>query len=147
MFCGLALHLGVCGRVVEGDVEDDFFREAARFGPVSSLQITREVIAGAGDLAPPLEVPHAGDLGQPGEPAHLAKDPLTPASAQWIALDDSHLAILRYDAARTETDPRAAVLTCYENAYRAGAVRAGWDVSRLACSGGVTDPRLPAPPL
>ncbi|MFJ1707461.1 DUF5996 family protein [Kitasatospora sp. NPDC088346] len=94
------------------------------------------------------------NLGEPAfysyttpEPAHLAEDPLTPASARWIELNDSHLAVLRYDAARTEADPRAAALAFYESAYQAGAVRAGWDVGRLACPGGVTDPRLPAPPL
>ncbi|WP_354644656.1 DUF5996 family protein [Kitasatospora camelliae] len=61
--------------------------------------------------------------------------------------DACHLAVLRYDAARAEADPRAAVLAFYESAYQAGAVRAGWDVARLACPGGITDPRLPAPPL
>ncbi|MFF1902716.1 DUF5996 family protein [Kitasatospora sp. NPDC058218] len=94
------------------------------------------------------------DLGEPAfysyttpEPAHLAEDPLTPASARWIPLGESHLAVLRYDAARAEADPRAAALAFYERAYQAGAARAGWDVGSLACPGGVTDPRLPAPPL
>ncbi|MFD0279524.1 DUF5996 family protein [Kitasatospora sp. NPDC127111] len=94
------------------------------------------------------------NLGEPAfysytapEPAHLAEDPLTPASAKWTALGGSHLAVLPYAAARTETDPRAAVLAFYEGAYRAGAMRAGWDVDGLACPGGVTDPRrLPAEP-
>ncbi|MFI8083998.1 DUF5996 family protein [Kitasatospora sp. NPDC086009] len=94
------------------------------------------------------------DLGEPAfysyttpEPAHLAEHPLAPASAQWIALTDSHLAVLRYDAARAEADPRATVLAFYESAYQAGAVRAGWDVDRLACPGGITDPRLPTLPF
>jgi hypothetical protein len=74
------------------------------------------------------------------EPAGLAGEPLSPASARWVARGDSHLAVLRYDAARVETDPRAAVLAFYESAYRAGAGRAGWDIAALACPGGITDP-------
>ncbi|KOX06991.1 DUF5996 family protein [Streptomyces sp. NRRL B-3648] len=74
------------------------------------------------------------------EPAGLAEAPLSPASAQWVARGDSHLAVLRYDAARAEADPRAAVLAFYESAYQAGAGRAGWDIAALACPGGITDP-------
>ncbi|MEV6838366.1 DUF5996 family protein [Streptomyces sp. NPDC051133] len=73
------------------------------------------------------------------EPPGLAGEPLSPASARWVARGDSHLAVLRYDAARVETDPRAAVIAFYESAYRAGAGRAGWDIATLACPGGVTD--------
>ncbi|MER6468636.1 DUF5996 family protein [Streptomyces collinus] len=73
------------------------------------------------------------------EPAGLADEPLSPASARWVARGDSHLAVLRYDAARAETDPRAAVLAFYESAYRAGAGRAAWDIAELACPGGITD--------
>jgi hypothetical protein len=79
------------------------------------------------------------------EPAELAGEPLSPASAQWIARNDSHLAVLRYDEARAETDPRAAVLAFYESAYQAGARRAGWDIARLACPGGITDPHPRSP--
>jgi hypothetical protein len=38
--------------------------------------------------------------------------------------------------------PRATVLGFYESAYQAGARLAGWDIGRLACPGGITDPRL-----
>ena len=79
------------------------------------------------------------------EPADLAGEPLSPVSAQWIARNDSHLAVLRYDDARAQTDPRAAVLAFYESAYRAGAGHAGWDITRLACPGGITDPHPPIP--
>ena len=75
------------------------------------------------------------------EPAELAAEPLIPASAQWLARKDSHLALLRYDDARAETDRRAAVLAFYESAYQAGARHAGWDIARLACPGGITDPQ------
>ncbi|MFJ9775440.1 DUF5996 family protein [Kitasatospora sp. NPDC101157] len=74
------------------------------------------------------------------EPAGLAEAPLSPASAQWVARGDSHLAVLRYDAARAEADPRAAVLAFYEGAYQAGAGCAGWDIAALACPYGITDP-------
>jgi hypothetical protein len=76
------------------------------------------------------------------EPAELAAEPLRPRTARWLRRDGSHLAVLRYDDARAEPEPRAAVLDFYESAYRAGAGRAGWDVERLACPGGVTDAHL-----
>jgi Family of unknown function (DUF5996) len=50
--------------------------------------------------------------------------------------------VLRYDDARAEDDPHAGVLDFYESAYQAGARRAGWDIDRLACPGGITDPHL-----
>jgi hypothetical protein len=34
------------------------------------------------------------------------------------------------------------VLDFYESAYQAGARLAGWDIQRLACPGGITDPAL-----
>jgi Family of unknown function (DUF5996) len=79
------------------------------------------------------------------EPPNLAEEPLTPDSARWVARKDSHLAVLRYDDARAAADPRAAVLGFYESAYQAGARLAGWDVARLACPGGITDPCLSLP--
>jgi hypothetical protein len=79
------------------------------------------------------------------EPADLAGEPLSPASARWVARNDSHLAVLRYDAARAENDRRAAVLAFYESAYQAGAGRAGWDIARFASPGGITDPYLSVP--
>ncbi|MFH8569409.1 DUF5996 family protein [Streptomyces sp. NPDC017993] len=79
------------------------------------------------------------------EPAGLAEQPLSPASAQWVARNDSHLAVLPYDSARAESDPRAAVLAFYESAYQAGAVCAGWDIAGFACPGGTTDAHLRAP--
>jgi hypothetical protein len=76
------------------------------------------------------------------EPAGLAEAPLRPAAAWWDPRDSSHLAVLRYDDTRVTRDPRATVLGFYESAYQAGARLAGWDVGRLACHGGITDPRL-----
>jgi hypothetical protein len=80
------------------------------------------------------------------EPEGLDGEPLSPAGARWIAQRGSHLAVLRYDDARADADPRASVLAFYESAYQGGARRAGWDVVRLACPGGVTDPQLATAP-
>jgi hypothetical protein len=74
------------------------------------------------------------------EPAGLADEPLRPAAARWDPRDGGHLAVLRYDDARASDDPRVSVLEFYESAYQAGARLAGWDVSRLASPGGITDP-------
>ncbi|WP_328923965.1 DUF5996 family protein [Streptomyces sp. NBC_00190] len=74
------------------------------------------------------------------EPAALTEEPLSPAPARWIEYNAGHLAVLPYEAARAESDPRSAVLDFYESAYRAGAGRAGWDAGGFACPGGVTDP-------
>ncbi|MBX9390964.1 DUF5996 family protein [Streptomonospora nanhaiensis] len=74
------------------------------------------------------------------EPPGLADEPL-PEGAEWLATaPDRHLALLRYDRARTAPDPRAAVLDFYEAAYRAGARGLGWDIAETACPDGVTDP-------
>lgn len=75
------------------------------------------------------------------EPDGLAGKPLRPGAARWIEQRGGHLAVLRYDDARAEADPRAAVLAFYESAYQAGARLCGWDVAGLACPGGITDPR------
>jgi Family of unknown function (DUF5996) len=65
------------------------------------------------------------------EPAGLADEPLRPQAARWIESRGAHLAVLPYDAVRTERDPRATALDFYESAYVAAATRAGWDIDRL----------------
>jgi hypothetical protein len=79
------------------------------------------------------------------EPPGLADQPLAPEAAWWDSRDGSHLAVLGYDDAHASDDPRATVLDFYESAYQAGARLAGWDIGRLACPGGFTDPCLPRP--
>jgi hypothetical protein len=74
------------------------------------------------------------------EPAGLINEPLLPAAARWVEQRGGHLAVLPYDEVRAQADPRAAVLEFYESAYRAGAMRAGWDADRESSPGGVTDP-------
>lgn len=76
------------------------------------------------------------------EPTGLSEEPLQPPAARWIERNGSHLALLRYDDARTLPKPRAAVLDFYESAYQAGGRHAGWDIARLACPGGVTDSQI-----
>lgn len=113
--------------------------------PVSREAYSREVISSGfwfGDDAFP--EPAFYSYTSP-EPDGLAEEPLRPEAARWIPQRWSHLAVLRYDDARVLADPRAAVLGFYESAYQAGARRADWDVTALACPGGVTDPRLPRP--
>ncbi|WP_020672367.1 DUF5996 family protein [Amycolatopsis nigrescens] len=72
------------------------------------------------------------------EPAGLAEEPLHPTAAAWTTSGGGHLALLRYQDARTDPDPRSAVLAFLDSAYHAGARRAGWNVDDLACPGGVT---------
>jgi hypothetical protein len=76
------------------------------------------------------------------EPEGLREERLVPDSAAWIPRGRSHLAVLRYDDARVEEDPRGVVLDFFESAYEAGARLAGWDTRGLASPGGITDPFL-----
>jgi hypothetical protein len=75
------------------------------------------------------------------EPAGLTDEPLRPEAARWLERRGSHLAVLTYSDARRHPDPGAAVLDFYDSAFRAGALRAGWDLGPNASPGGVTDPR------
>ena len=121
------------GRVVDQPAEND---------PVTREAYSREVVSSGfwfGDDTFP--EPAFYSYTAP-EPAGLAGEPLLPASARWIEQRGGHLAVLRYDDARAEADPREAALSFYESAYQAGAGRAGWDVAGLACPGGITDPQL-----
>jgi hypothetical protein len=74
------------------------------------------------------------------EPEGASDEPL-PEGSRWLERGGSHLAVLPYDGVRAGPDRRAAVLDFYEAADRAGASRAGWDIDRLACPGGITDPQ------
>ncbi|MFC9324225.1 DUF5996 family protein [Kitasatospora sp. NPDC057015] len=119
--------------------------QSAQVDPVTREAYSRELISfgfwfGDASLGEPAFYSYTAP-----EPARLIEEPLMPASARWVARDSGHLAVLPYDAARAEADPRAAVLAFYESAYRAGAVRAGWDIAGFACPAGVTDPLLAAP--
>ena len=74
------------------------------------------------------------------EPPGLADQPLEPEAAWWMPRNGSHLALLDYGDARAADNPGGWVLDFYESAYQAGARLAGWNIDRLACPGGITDP-------
>ena len=66
------------------------------------------------------------------EPAGLADEEITPASAKWQESNGAHLALLLYEDARSEPDVRKSVLMFLESAYSAGAKLAGWNAEDLA---------------
>jgi hypothetical protein len=114
-------------------------------GPVTREAYSREVVSfgfwfGDDSFAEPAFYSYTAP-----EPTGLAGEPLEPRAAEWTARNGGHLAVLRYDRARAEADPRAAVLAFYESAYQAGARLAGWDIVGLASPGGITDPLLRPP--
>lgn len=74
------------------------------------------------------------------EPEGLTGQPLSPAEAEWVPSGGGHLALLRYDDARREPDPKEAVLEFMRSVYRAGAGKLDWDIEDAACPGGITDP-------
>ena len=66
------------------------------------------------------------------EPAGLAEEPLSPASAKWADSNGAHLALLMYEDVRTTENPRQVVLDFLESAYHAGGKRAAWDMQSLS---------------
>ncbi len=74
------------------------------------------------------------------EPAALRAQPLRPDEARWVEYGGGALATLPYDAVRTASDPRTALLAFLESAYQAGAKLAGWDRTELESAW------CPAPP-
>jgi hypothetical protein len=108
--------------------------------PVTREAYSREVVSFGfwfGDES----FPHAAFYSYTApEPAGLVDEPLQPASARWTASGTGHLAVLTYDDARSRSDPRAAVLGFYDSAFRAGAGRAGWNLTREAAVHGASDP-------
>ena len=65
------------------------------------------------------------------EPAGLADEPLSPASASWQEANGSHMALLMYEDVRTSANARATALEFLESAYLAGVKAAGWDIERF----------------
>jgi hypothetical protein len=74
------------------------------------------------------------------EPEALREQPLEPAQARWLEQGNGSIAVLTYEAVRTASNPRAALLAFLESAYRAGATLADWDRSDLRSAW------CPAPP-
>ena len=65
------------------------------------------------------------------EPAGLADEPLSPASASWQEANGSHMALLMYEDVRTSENPRKTALDFLESAYKAGAKAACWDAQEF----------------
>ena len=65
------------------------------------------------------------------EPAGLAEEPLSPASAIWADSNGAHLALLMYDDVRESPNAREVILDFLETAYQAGGKRANWSVNDL----------------
>ena len=65
------------------------------------------------------------------EPVGLREQPLAPDDARWTPRGQASLALLSYDAVRTAPDPRSALLSFLESAYRAGADAADWPAEEL----------------
>lgn len=65
------------------------------------------------------------------EPAGLADESLTPASAQWAESNGAHLAVLMYEDVRTAVNPSRTVLDFLESAYQAGSKLAGWNTAEF----------------
>lgn len=63
------------------------------------------------------------------EPDELTSASLDPAGAAWHEVGAGSLAILPYDAVRSDPNPDRALLGFFESAYRAGARAAGWDLA------------------
>lgn len=106
--------------------------------PVTREAYSREVISsgfwfGDDNVAAPAFYSYTAP-----EPAGLALETLEPWAADWVDQRGSHLAVLTYDDARAEANPKSSVLDFYESAYQAGCRRAGWDIDRLASPGGVS---------
>ena len=64
-------------------------------------------------------------------PAGLDRQPVQPSAAQWVDNHGSPMALLTYNALRTESDPRRVLLDFLESTYQAGARLARWDVEEL----------------
>lgn len=103
-------------------------REGA--GPVEAEAYSHEIIA-FGFWAGDDEVPYPAYYSYTAPaPEGLAEQPLRPPAAFWTA--SSGTATLPYDEVRTSDDPRRTLLDFLEDAYRAGARTAGWDLADLA---------------
>jgi Family of unknown function (DUF5996) len=115
--------------------------QPASADPVTREAYSREVVSSGFWFGDPTFPQPAFYSYTAPEPAGLAEAAL-PEPACWLERGGSHLAVLRYDDARTAPDPKRAVLDFLEAAYRAGAERAGWDIDRYTCVDGATDPLL-----
>ena len=73
------------------------------------------------------------------EPDRLCDQPLS--AGEWVASGAGSLAVLPYEAVRTSSDPRSAVLAFCQSAYEAGARLAGWDIAAFRSTWSPAPPR------
>jgi hypothetical protein len=64
-------------------------------------------------------------------PPDITKEPLQPASAEWIQSNGSPMAFLTYENLLKEPEPKKALLDFLESAYQAGAKLANWPIEEL----------------
>ncbi len=101
--------------------------------PVTQEAYSHEVIA-FGFWAGDEQVPEPSYYSYTSpEPAGLRTKELPPP-ARWSERSGGSLALLSYDAIRTEADPEASLLGFLQGAYEAGASAAGWDTAALESS-------------
>jgi hypothetical protein len=100
--------------------------------PVTAEAYSHEVISfgfWAGDRTNPFPAYYSYTA---PEPVDLARQPLLPRQADWIAQATGSLAVLRYDDVRSAAEPRSVLLEFLQSAYEAGASLAGWDLAATA---------------
>ena len=73
------------------------------------------------------------------EPDGLRDQPLS--AGEWVPSGAGSLAVLPYEAVRTSSDPRSAVLAFCQSAYEAGARLAGWDIAAFRSTWSPAPPR------
>ena len=62
-------------------------------------------------------------------PAGIENEILQPeGKAKWAISNGSPMALYAYEEMRHEKDPKQALLQFLESSYRAGAIKAGWDM-------------------
>lgn len=64
-------------------------------------------------------------------PEGINRQPLKPATANWVDSNGSPMALLPYNNLLKTADPREALLDFLESAYTAGAKKANWDIETL----------------
>ena len=73
------------------------------------------------------------------EPDGLRDQPLS--AGEWVPSGAGSLAVLPYEAVRTSSDPRSAVLAFCKSAYEAGARLARWDIAAFRSTWSPAPPR------
>lgn len=65
------------------------------------------------------------------EPEALAREPLRPGDALWVASGSGHLGVLAYETVRAAADPAATLTEFWRSGYEAGTRSAAWGTEAL----------------